>query len=486
MLIMVIHTYIRFRCNVCDKKIKCDHIGNKDVIMHCKSKSHLEQAKALKAQPKLPFQGAQSSEELNRTEAELQMAILTAISNVPLAFHDRLSPMIRKVFPDSKIALKYHLASTKATCTLNEAVAPTLINDLLSSMRSHPFSICIDGSNDTELEKMNPITVRIYDATSNMVVTRFLDMCTTTGATAEAIYNTMNVRLGSLLNCPNPWMLCTSVGVDNTSVNIGVRDSIMTRVLQQNPAVYFNGCPCHIIHNAAQKAGKCFSEVSGFDIEEFVIDLFYWFDKSTKRKNGLQSYCTFCEYHKVMKHVSTQWLSLEIAVERSLKQFPSLASYFKSEDESQARFRRLQTNFADSMTEVYLMFFQSVLPCFTHCNQFLQREEPLIHVLQPQLEKLLKNILAKFIKPAVIAEGLKKDDRLLSVDFKDKANHVTNDNLVIGYVTKQTVQRLLKEGDISLYQQTTFFDAAKAFFIKATEYLLKWCPLKDELLLNAT
>ena len=86
---MVFGTYIRFRCNVCDKKIKCDHMGKKDVIMHCKSKSHLEQAKALKAQPKLPFQGAQSSEELNRTEAELQMAVLIAFSNVPLAFHDR-------------------------------------------------------------------------------------------------------------------------------------------------------------------------------------------------------------------------------------------------------------------------------------------------------------------------------------------------------------------------------------------------------------
>ena len=105
------------------------------------------------------------------------------------------------------------------------------------------------------------------------------------------------------------------------------------------------------------------------------------------------------------------------------------------------------------MTEVYLMFFQSVLPCFTHCNQFLQREEPLIHVLRPQLEKLLKNILAKFIKPAVIAESLRKDDGLQSVDFNDKANHVTNSNLVIGYVTKQTVQRLLNEGDISLYRR---------------------------------
>ena len=40
---------------------------------------------------------------------------------------------------------------------------------------------------------------------------------------------------------------------------------------------------------------------------------------------GLHSYCTFCdqEYRAVVKHVSTRWLSLEIAVERSLKQLAS-------------------------------------------------------------------------------------------------------------------------------------------------------------------
>ena len=71
-------------------------------------------------------------------------------------------------------------------------------------------------------------------------------------------------------------------------------------MFQQNPSVYFNGCPCHIIYNAAKKAGESFLEICEFDVEEFVIDLFYWFDKSTKQKNGFQSYCTFCdrEYHK--------------------------------------------------------------------------------------------------------------------------------------------------------------------------------------------
>ena len=263
--------------------------------------------------------------------------------------------------------------------------------------------------------------------------------------------------------------MCTSVGVDNTSVNIGVRDSLKTRVLGCNPAIYFNGCPCHILHNAAQKSGDSFRECCGFDIEEFAIDLYYWFGKSTKRKNGLRSYCTFCnqEYRAIVKHVSTRWLSLEIAVQRSLKQLPSLTSYFKSECESQARFKRLQKVFNDPMTEVYLLFFQSVLPNFTHTA------------------KTLQNILGKYVKPTVLAESLRAGE-LPSVEFKNPGNHVDNECLLIGFMTKQTIQRLLNEGDISTQQYSLFFRAVKAFLVRATEYLLKWCPLEDELLTHST
>ena len=48
----------------------------------------------------------------------------------------------------------------------------------------------------------------------------------------------------------------------------------------------------HIIHNAVQKAEDGFTKicVHKFDVEELAIDLYYWFDKSTKRKNGLLTY----------------------------------------------------------------------------------------------------------------------------------------------------------------------------------------------------
>ena len=68
---------------------------------------------------------------------------------------------------------------------LNLADAPMLKEKLVDNMKDHPFSIAIDGSNDTGLEKMNPITVRIYDLDKNKLS---FDMCTLVSATAEGIY----------------------------------------------------------------------------------------------------------------------------------------------------------------------------------------------------------------------------------------------------------------------------------------------------------
>ena len=126
-----------------------------------------------------------------------------------------------------------------------------------------------------------------------------------------------------------------------------MRNSVKVCVQTCNPSIYFNGCSCHIFHNATQKDAEQFSVVSGFDAEEFIVNISYWFDKSTKRKNMLQVYCQFCghSYRSIIKHVSMQWLSLKLANECILEQFPELASYFKSEDEGQAHFRQLQENF---------------------------------------------------------------------------------------------------------------------------------------------
>ena len=70
---------------------------------------------------------------------------------------------------------------------------------------------------------------------------------------------------------------------------------------------YISGCACHILHNTSSKAATAFATTTGFDIEELVVDVTYWFDKSTKRKAGFEEFSTFCDttYKDIVSHVTT-------------------------------------------------------------------------------------------------------------------------------------------------------------------------------------
>lgn len=66
---------------------------------------------------------------------------------------------------------------------------------------------------------------------SRKIDNRFLDMCETTSATAEAIYTALTDKISQLLDTSKPWHNCTSVNVDNTSASIGIQNSLKTRII---------------------------------------------------------------------------------------------------------------------------------------------------------------------------------------------------------------------------------------------------------------
>ena len=102
--------------------------------------------------------------------------------------------------------------------------------------------------------------------------------------------------------------MVTSIGLDNTNTNIGDHNSIKSRALERNPEIVISGCPCHILHNTASKAADGFAAVSDFSVEDHCVDLYYWFDKSSKRKSILKEYYDFCDqdYQEVIKYISTR------------------------------------------------------------------------------------------------------------------------------------------------------------------------------------
>ena len=109
-------------------------------------------------------------------------------------------------------------------------------------MKSKPYSIAIDGSNDNGLGKMYPLTVGAFS--DQGIVVQLLDMCILEGSTAELIFSAVNNILETLQIPMDQYVGFT---FDNTSVNVGKHNSIMTRAKEKNSNHLFHLLDAHVI-----------------------------------------------------------------------------------------------------------------------------------------------------------------------------------------------------------------------------------------------
>ena len=127
-------------------------------------------------------------------------------------------------------------------------------SELIRQMNSRPYSLGTDGSNDESgIKKLNPVLIRLFDDNKGKASVQLLDMGECKEGTAEALFYNIN---SILRENRVDWENCVAVGLNNTAVNVGKNNSIMTRVLAKNKNIFINGCPYHIIHNTANKAAE--------------------------------------------------------------------------------------------------------------------------------------------------------------------------------------------------------------------------------------
>ena len=244
-----------------------------------------------------------------------------------------------------------------------------------------------------------------------------------------------------------PWENCVSLSVDNTNTMIGKNNSIASRFLEKNENVFIASCPCHLAHIAASNVHNDFCEYISLNVEDVMVDLFYWFDKSAKRKGKLKEYFEFCdqEYQSVLKHLSVRWLSLEKCISRTTLKFTSLKAYFLSKSFADERFQRLEEKFNNPLLEPCMLFLSSALPLFTHFNQLLQREEPTIHILKSAMESLGKKLAKRIMLPIKVKEISSISD----IDLSNSENFRNTQDMYVGVLTKNMLKRKLDEGDIT-------------------------------------
>ena len=179
-----------------------------------------------------------------------------------------------------------------------------------------------------------------------------------------------------------------------------------------------------------------------------------------------------------MKFGATRWLSKEVCINRVLKQYPSLRSYFASQPELRGdpRLRRLQAYFANPHTELYLLFLQSILPVFTEMNKVLQCEAPKIHVMLSLIQTFARKLLGRCIK----AEAL-TDANLTSVSVDDQDNFLPADRVMIGFTTRST----MNSQDFLLQEKRLVAEHCRLFMVEAYKYAMSHLPVHDPVLQHA-
>ena len=101
-------------------------------------------------------------------------------------------------------------------------------------MAQSPFSITLDESDDTGLQKMYPITIRIFDINFHRIMKKLFGMNfleRTDAPTAVSMFDSMN-NLFERYNIQ--WDHCMGIGLDNTNANIEEQNSIKSRACQKN------------------------------------------------------------------------------------------------------------------------------------------------------------------------------------------------------------------------------------------------------------
>ena len=74
---------------------------------------------------------------------------------------------------------------------------------------------------------------------------------------------------------------------------IGKTNSIVSRFLERNENIFIAGSSCHLAHIAASNSHDAFCEYIAINVQDEMVDLFYWFDKSTKERENLKNILNF-------------------------------------------------------------------------------------------------------------------------------------------------------------------------------------------------
>lgn len=323
---------------------------------------------------------------------------------------DCVNKLIPKLFSDSKIAVKYSSARTKTTKLISKVLAPHTQDLIFNDISNCSFySISTDASNH-KAEKIFPLVIQYFTKTGIHV--KLLKLGNLKGETSDII---SSFCIQTLKDQKFDLNKCIAFCGDNANVNFGGRErlgrnNVFTKLKAElGTNIEGIGCPAHILNNTLQTAADQLS----CDIDQIVFKIFSYFAIYTVRTERLKEFCDYVslEYKTLLSYSKTRWLSLVPAIERILKLYEALKSFFQAEKSPP---KTLIDFFNNPLCEAYLWFLHSQASSIH--SQILKIEGrnrsviEVLDVLETTLKLTEEKKNAKFL-PASVKSILRKNEQ---------------------------------------------------------------------------
>ncbi|GBO32261.1 hypothetical protein AVEN_21424-1 [Araneus ventricosus] len=171
-------------------------------------------------------------------------------------------------------------------------------NAIISTLKKVPFSIAIDGRNKGVF-KLYPLVVTFHKEETQKIESSLLS-----GSALERDSTGVNIAsliLNELKSNNIPLENCLALSADNAPVMIEKKFAVASILSTDIKHLIFIGCPCHLFDLAAEKCTSC----SPTSIEDFLNDIYFYLEKSSKRKEKLKMFQSMYDAgrRKLLKHV---------------------------------------------------------------------------------------------------------------------------------------------------------------------------------------
>ncbi|CAG9773177.1 unnamed protein product [Ceutorhynchus assimilis] len=155
-------------CKVCN----IDVVAHKTVLIkHSCSAKHKLNWQKVSTSTKITDLYVAKREEVAVKIAEIKLCALFATKNLPFLLMDSLSPLLKNIFPDSKIAQQLSLKRSKATAIICNSLGDNFLTDLHNKLTEPGFffSLIMDETTDISVKKQCAFSVIFYDKNVNLI-----------------------------------------------------------------------------------------------------------------------------------------------------------------------------------------------------------------------------------------------------------------------------------------------------------------------------